>query len=114
MHAVERRVSVDRKRDINVDNLAFAGSRRTEPQSESGIRECAEIAAAQGIRSPGTPHIDKNGAAHSKQSERIPIGIVALLDRKQSARIAALITQRKAAQPIFTAQKQRVIDIQVM
>ena len=76
-----------------------------EPEPEADVLQHPQARLAGHVRAPGAAHVEEHGAAHVKQSERIPLRVVALLEREQCLRGTGLVAQRVAAQTRVAAER---------
>jgi hypothetical protein len=88
-----------------VDHVAERRAAGAEPQAEPDVLEQAVAAGAGHVGAPGAAHVDERRRADVEQPERIPVRVVALLEREQRARGAGLVSQRVAAQAIVAAEQ---------
>ena len=85
LHAFQVARTIEREREIDVNHAAVSGTAVAETQSDADVLEQAEVGCSQWIVTEGTSGVEERGAADAEQPERVPVRVVALLERQQCA-----------------------------
>ena len=85
-------------------------SRRPTPTSFSN----PVALQARDVGAPGAAHVEERRRADVEQPERVPLRVVALLERQQRARRAGLVAQRITAQAVVAAEQQLRLFVEVL
>jgi len=114
LDAVDLLVPIQRERDIDVRHTTEARAVAGDAQPETDIPKQSGLRRGTGLLTPHSTGIKKDGTADSKQTKRVPIGEVALLDRQYGSLVARLISKRIAAKSSVATHLEQLIKIQVV